>query len=52
MSNPFSLAFGIEPINYIDRINDRDKIINDFSSENPANYVYQEANIVSKYKRY
>ena len=40
MSNPFSLAFGIEPINYIDRINDRDKIINDFSSENPANYVY------------
>lgn len=40
MNNPFSLTFGIEPKNYIDRIIEKDQIICSFSSESPSNYVY------------
>lgn len=40
MNNPFTTAFGVEPLNYIDRISEREKIINDFSSDFPSNFVY------------
>lgn len=40
MSNPFSTTFGIEPSNYIQREKETKKIINDFSQEEPSNYVY------------
>ena len=40
MSNPFSITFGIEPSNYIKRIKESDKIISEFESEKPSNYVY------------
>lgn len=40
MSNPFSTTFGMEPSNYIQREEETKKIINDFSQEEPSNYVY------------
>lgn len=40
MNNPFSLTFGMEPTNFIDRMRDRAQIINDFSNDNPTNYIY------------
>lgn len=40
MNNPFSTTFGIEPGNYIRRNLESEKIIDDFSSETPSNYVY------------
>ena len=40
MNNPFSMTFGIEPNNYIKRIKESEKIISEFSSETPSNYVY------------
>ena len=39
-NNPFSITFGLEPANYIERINEKDKIISEFSAEIPSNYVY------------
>lgn len=38
--NPFSTTFGMEPNNYIQRIEETQKIITDFSSDEPSNYVY------------
>lgn len=40
MANLFSTTFGIEPLNLIERLKDSERIINDFSSEYPPNYVY------------
>lgn len=40
MSNPFTLAFGLEPNNYIERYSESESIINDFSLDNPTNYTY------------
>ena len=40
MKNPFSLTFGMKPANFIDRLRDRSQIIEDFSADAPANYVY------------
>jgi energy-coupling factor transporter ATP-binding protein EcfA2 len=40
MTNPFSLTFGIEPKNYIARIDDNEKIIAEFSQEESSNYIY------------
>jgi len=40
MSNLFTMTFGMEPINYIDRIEESNRIINDFSSDNSSSYVY------------
>ena len=39
-NNPFTTSFGIEPQNYIKRIDETNRIIGDFSSDNPSNYVY------------
>ena len=39
-NNPFTTTFGIEPNNLIKRITEVDKIINDFCSPSPVNYVY------------
>ena len=39
-NNPFSTTFGIKPSNIIYRLKESEQIINDFSSENIANYVY------------
>ncbi|MBR0419937.1 MAG: ATP-binding protein [Erysipelotrichaceae bacterium] len=38
--NPFSITFGIEPQNYIERIKESQKIISEFSAEIPSNCVY------------
>lgn len=35
MSNPFSIVFGIEPINFIERLNEKELIIQNFS-QNPS----------------
>ncbi len=40
MNNPFSLTFGIEPNNFIQRISETDRIVSEFSSELAANRVY------------
>jgi len=40
MSNPFTMTFGMEPNNYIKRLSESEKIITDFMSDNPTNYVY------------
>ena len=40
MTNPFTITFGIEPSNYINRLKESEKIVEEFSSENPSNYVY------------
>lgn len=40
MNNPFTTTFGIEPSNYISRNKESEKIISEFSSDNPSNYVY------------
>jgi len=40
MNNPFTLTFGLEPKNYIERKEISDYIINDFSSSNPSSYIY------------
>ncbi len=40
MNNPFNITFGLEPVNYIKSIYESEKIINEFSSESPSNYVY------------
>lgn len=40
MNNPFSMTFGMEPSNYIDRFVESEQIIDDFSSEEPSNCLY------------
>lgn len=40
MKNPFSTTFGIEPDNYIQRIDIFNQIISEYSYDNPSNYVY------------
>lgn len=40
MSNPFSKIFGREPDSYIERIDEKEKIITDFSSEKPSEFAY------------
>ncbi|MDD6573039.1 MAG: DUF2075 domain-containing protein [Thermoflexaceae bacterium] len=39
MKNPFSLAFGKSPINYIERVMQKNEIINSFSEDNPPYQV-------------
>lgn len=39
-TNPFSMTFGIEPNNFINRQETKEKILTEFSSDNPSNYVY------------
>lgn len=40
MSNPFSTTFGLEPNNFINWVDESNKIISEFSLDNPPNYVY------------
>lgn len=40
MVNPFSKTFGREPKNYIERTYEKDRIIEDFSSEEPSDFTY------------
>ena len=40
MENPFSIAFGMEPIQYIDRVSKTDEIINNFDERSPSNRAY------------
>ena len=40
MDNPFSTTFGLEPNNFIKWMDESNKIISEFSSDNPPNYVY------------
>lgn len=36
---PFSLSFGFEPSNYIDRIEEKEEILEDFLRENPVSFA-------------
>ena len=38
--NPFSIAFGTEPGQYIQRFLPRDRIINTFTSDNPSTHIF------------
>ena len=38
--NPFTLAFGKEPINYIDRESQNNEIIESFEAEHPTHQVF------------
>ena len=40
MTNPFTTTFGIEPSNYIARNVESERIVSEFSSDRPSNYVY------------
>lgn len=40
MINPFSKIFGREPDNYIERFDEKEEVINDFSSPKPSNFAY------------
>ena len=40
MTNPFSIAFSIEPANFIDRIREKENILNEFCNDTPSNYTY------------
>ena len=40
MDNPFSTTFGLEPNNFIKWVDESNKIISEFSLDNPPNYVY------------
>lgn len=40
MNNPFIISFGRETDNYIDRLQETDNVINDFSSASPSSFVY------------
>lgn len=40
MQNPFSTTFGIEPLNFINRQNEADTIVQSFSDDYPSNSVY------------
>ena len=39
MNNPFTLTFGREPINRIDRLEQKDYVVNSFESNPPSNQV-------------
>lgn len=38
-ANPFSLTFGIEPTNFIDRPQEKEKILSEFSTDEPSSSV-------------
>lgn len=38
--NPFSTTFGVDPANYIERLSDKQFIIDDFENSRAANYIY------------
>ena len=38
--NPFSIKFGVEPTNYIERLDNKQFIIDDFENSKAANYIY------------
>ena len=38
--NPFSISFGTEPLNYVDRINEKKQIIDDISEDFPVSHAY------------
>lgn len=40
MANPFTMSFGLEPKEYISRSLQTSKVIEDFTSESPSNYLY------------
>lgn len=40
MNNPFSMTFGLEPSNLVKRIAESEKIIEEFSMDNPSNHAY------------
>lgn len=40
MDNPFTLSFGMEPIQYISRLSQSVEIIESFTSDNPSTYAY------------
>lgn len=40
MNNPFSTTFGLGLNNFIKWVDESNKIISEFSSDNPPNYVY------------
>lgn len=40
MHNPFSTTFGMEPNNFIQRLEESKQIISEFNDVNPSNYVY------------
>lgn len=40
MSNPFTISFGKKPVDYIDRLNETEAVIEDFSLKNPNSSVY------------
>ena len=39
-ANPFTLSFGMEPLQYISRFSQTDEIVNTFMSESPSTMVY------------
>lgn len=39
MNNPISTTFGLEPNNFIKWVDESNKIISEFSSDNPPNYI-------------
>lgn len=40
MNNPFTTTFGLVPPNYIERIDETNKIVDNFLSDFPSNFVY------------
>ena len=40
MANPFTMSFGLEPKEYISRSLQTSKVIEDFTSDSPSNYLY------------
>ena len=40
MNNPFSLDFGAEPLLYIPRTEEQNKILSTFTSETPSNHIF------------
>ena len=39
-NNPFSITFGIEPSQYIERFSQTDEILQTFNADEPSNYVF------------
>ncbi len=37
--NPFSISFGTEPLNYVDRVNEKMEIVEDISGDFPSNHA-------------
>ena len=40
MNNPFSTTFGLELNNFINWVDESNKIISEFSLDNPPNYAF------------